>query len=766
VRVTDQATRLAACRAGFSAAAPRPDGLPEEDAGDEPKGEVLEEDLPQGASAPSPIGRLKAHVRYWRGAMAAMCLPCALTISILAHGYQLDWCEKRGVASAAALRNHPSAFKEAAFVTEAVQAGVAAGTMRPCTREFLRCVLPLGVATNSAGKLRLIWDGRHVNGFLRKVKFVMETLQLEGRALFDGASWGGAIDISSAYHHIEMHPDAFPFLGFEWAGQFFCFVVLPFGLASAPRIFTQVMRTPVAFMRWKGCKLLAYLDDLPFARDSAEAARAQGALMIGILRRFGWLVAMHKCVGIPEPVQVFPALGTLVDLVQQKYFATVATRERIMARAAALAGRQAAPARVLAAFKGLLGSTWLSIGRATSVRTRELGWVIDSRPEPHTGSKAACRRGWNSVVTITPEAQGEVQWWQTHFDSLNGQAFARPGLSSCLYEGFVMSDAGDYGYGGWAALNPDFPDPDRTALVGFLAQRCPPGATVRLAVRRALAGVAIAGSFPQHLLGASSAHREMFGLAAVLRTAAPAIAGGRFLGCLDAMACVFCLGGTVPPRALGGNTEVANYGGSRRVDLHRCAIEVLDTCAAFDIQADWYWVPRAHNEMADWLSHECEYLAYDYWLADSVFKGLDQFWGPHTCDRFATADNAMTLKAPNTGRFCSLLFEHSAEWPDALSLPWRGEVNWCHPPPRLAGLVLKHLRRCKAVGTLVVPRWVSAQWWSELYPCGPEHAPASFVVGVRWLGRGESCLCFPPRCDAAYGAVRHAQMIAFWVDCR
>ena len=75
------------------------------------------------------------------------------------------------------------------FVTEKVNEGVALGTMVICPCGDLRCMLPLGVAINAAGKLRLIWYGRHVNRHLPKRKFRMETLQREGRALFERSAW-------------------------------------------------------------------------------------------------------------------------------------------------------------------------------------------------------------------------------------------------------------------------------------------------------------------------------------------------------------------------------------------------------------------------------------------------------------------------------------------------------------------------------------------------------------------------------------------------
>jgi hypothetical protein len=85
---------------------------------------------------------------------------------------------------------------------------------------------------NSAGKRRLIWDGRHVNSHLRKRPFSMETLQRGGRFLsvFERSSFGGTLDVSSAYHHVDMAPEASPYFGFEWDSTFYCFDVLPFGL--------------------------------------------------------------------------------------------------------------------------------------------------------------------------------------------------------------------------------------------------------------------------------------------------------------------------------------------------------------------------------------------------------------------------------------------------------------------------------------------------------------------------------------------------------
>ena len=93
---------------------------------------------------------------------------------------------------------------------------------------------------------------------------------------------------------------------------------MPFGLSCAPLI----MQTTVAYLRWKGCRLTEFIDDLPFAQFSLAASMRQAGIMLHELEAFGWLVNPDTCVGLHSEVQIFKSLGTQVDLLQQKYFMT------------------------------------------------------------------------------------------------------------------------------------------------------------------------------------------------------------------------------------------------------------------------------------------------------------------------------------------------------------------------------------------------------------------------------------------------------------
>ena len=48
---------------------------------------------------------------------------------------------------------------------------------------------------------------------------------------------------------------------------------------------------------------------------------------------------------------------------------------------------------------------------------------------------------------------------------------------------------------------------------------------------------------------------------------------------------------------------------------------------------------------------------------------------------------------------------------DALSVSWNNGNHYVAPPTHLVIKVLKHMEKCKAYGTLFIPRWYSAAFW-------------------------------------------------------
>ena len=126
---------------------------------------------------------------------------------------------------------------------------------------------PLTVSINSSGKKRLILDLRYVNTHVYKEKIKYEDWKWFESCLEGKIGYLFWFDIKNSYHHIDIFEPHQNFLGFSWVFKgnikFFVFRVLPFGLTSAPFIFTKVVivRPSVKYWRFSSVKITCFLDD-------------------------------------------------------------------------------------------------------------------------------------------------------------------------------------------------------------------------------------------------------------------------------------------------------------------------------------------------------------------------------------------------------------------------------------------------------------------------------------------------------------------------
>jgi hypothetical protein len=84
----------------------------------------------------------------------------------------------------------------------------------------------------------------------------------------------------------------------------------------------------------------------------------------------------------------------------------------------------------------------------------------------------------------------------------------------------------------------------------------------------------------------------------------------------------------------------------------------------------------------------------DWGVSNEFFSFIDDLWGAHSIDRFASIMNR------KTERFNSLFWNPGSEAVDAFTQNWHGENTWLIPPIYLVVRNIKHLLFHKAQGTL------------------------------------------------------------------
>ena len=209
-------------------------------------------------------------------------------------------------------RNHPSAEKHPAVVSEYLQKQVAAGYMLgpfspgQCSGMVISS---LGVVPKSTpGKFRVIIDLSRPDGHSVNDQICRELTHLAYSSIEDAAllmhSLGPStqlakIDIRDAYRIVPVCASERPFLAVAWQGGVYVDCQLPFGLASAPAIFSALAEALEWVLRQRGVHgVLHYLDDFLFlgAPATSECSKAL-AITIATCTELGVPLAQEKIEG-------------------------------------------------------------------------------------------------------------------------------------------------------------------------------------------------------------------------------------------------------------------------------------------------------------------------------------------------------------------------------------------------------------------------------------------------------------------------------------
>lgn len=125
-------------------------------------------------------------------------------------------------------------------------------------------------------------------------------------------------DLKSAYHHIKINPLHTKYLGAsikkqDGATQYFVFLFLPFGLASAVHCITKLFKPLNAYIHERGVRHTIYLGDGRITAETAVKAKNQRVFVYNVLRKSGRIIEEEKSDKSGEANQIKEDLGFIVD---------------------------------------------------------------------------------------------------------------------------------------------------------------------------------------------------------------------------------------------------------------------------------------------------------------------------------------------------------------------------------------------------------------------------------------------------------------------
>ncbi len=370
---------------------------------------------------------LASSLDFWKSIGA-----CEFILKTIESGYVIPFVDN---VPNCHLKNNQSALQHKDFVSSEI-AKLLKNNFIHVSNKKPFVVSPLSVASN-AKKLRLVLDlSRTLNPHVRYSRFRLEDARTFLSLLPEEGGYMIKFDLKSGYHHCQISQNQHKYLGFEWEGVFYEFECLCFGLASAPYIFTKLLRPLVKKWRAQGFRVVLYLDDGILICRTYGAGVAAAAIIREDLRQAGFFVTEPKCVWCPTPRLDW--LGLLFDL-QRRTMAVIPSRVSSCLQLIdeLLEGRLRMSARRLASAVGKVISMGLVLGSSAQMYTRYAYQDIFNR---------LC---WDATMCLSENTREELIFWKHNLERLS----VTPLLLDIKGETLAFSDASVTGGGAFVAID-------------------------------------------------------------------------------------------------------------------------------------------------------------------------------------------------------------------------------------------------------------------------------------------------------------------------
>jgi Reverse transcriptase (RNA-dependent DNA polymerase) len=277
-------------------------------------------------------------------------------------------------------------------------------------------------------------DMRPVNDHVVKEHFKMEGLHTV-RQLLRRDDWLTTVDITDAYPHLAVAPSHRRFMRFVWRGVHFEYAAMCFGLTSAPRLWTKLMRPVVTYLRAQGVRLVVYLDDLCILARSREESVRHTQMVVDLFAQLGLLLSPKSAL---EPSRAREFLGMTVDSHRMMLRVPPAKVQAVHKAVRATLRGAATGSLTVRQLAGLLGKL-NAVGAAVAPQRLRCRELLALKNEAF-GRQAR----WDAKVTLNSLAHGELNWWLECLGDWNGRTVLpqRPRYR-------VTTDASHHGWGAW-----------------------------------------------------------------------------------------------------------------------------------------------------------------------------------------------------------------------------------------------------------------------------------------------------------------------------
>jgi len=159
---------------------------------------------------------------------------------------------------------------------------------------------------------RMIVNLKELNKFIVYRHFKMDSPKTVTDMVTQGC-FMASVDIKDAFYTVSTATEHQKFLKFRWWDKLYQYTCMPNGLASAPRIFTKLLKPVFNILRQKGYLSSSYIDDCYLQGATYGECHDNVQETVMLLGDLGFPIHNEKSVLIPSQVLTF--LGFVLNSV-------------------------------------------------------------------------------------------------------------------------------------------------------------------------------------------------------------------------------------------------------------------------------------------------------------------------------------------------------------------------------------------------------------------------------------------------------------------
>ena len=294
-------------------------------------------------------------------------------------------------------------------------------------KDFLRNVF---LRLKHDGGYRMILNLKQFNRYVDYAHFKMESLQ-NILDLVTENCFMCILDLSNAYLMVPIGRKYIQFLKFWFNGKVYCYVCLPFGISSAPRKFTKLLKPIIAWLRQHCIVLVIYIDDIWITATTYLECLTSMYKAAECLSLVGFLINSKK--SMPEPSHVVTALGYVINSMKMLISLPQKKEYDVLHHCDTLYRSQSSTIRYVAQVLGKLIACFpvLPDGRTH--------YHFLERDKVH--ALQLNNSNYNCIMSLSWNAKKELLWWMQNLPAAAAPIHRGP-VSHTMY-----MDASDFGWG-------------------------------------------------------------------------------------------------------------------------------------------------------------------------------------------------------------------------------------------------------------------------------------------------------------------------------